>query len=103
MSDLSRTLGTSPTLGAVRLRRGDASVEPAVRKLSSLCSLTIEDLNLVRGLDRGRETFGTGAEICGEGHRRPRVIVSGWAARVRVLPDGRRQILTLLLPGDTLD
>lgn len=30
----------------------------------------------------------------------PRFIVEGWAARVRWLPDGRRQIITFILPGD---
>jgi CRP-like cAMP-binding protein len=33
---------------------------------------------------------------------RPRFLVSGWAARVRWLPDGRRQILGLMLPGDAV-
>jgi CRP-like cAMP-binding protein len=32
----------------------------------------------------------------------PRVLVSGWAARVRWLEDGRRQIIGLILPGDGL-
>lgn len=32
---------------------------------------------------------------------RVRVIVSGWAFRYRMMHDGRRQILNILLPGDT--
>jgi CRP-like cAMP-binding protein len=32
----------------------------------------------------------------------PQLILSGWAARVRILPDGGRQILGLLLPGDLI-
>ncbi len=32
---------------------------------------------------------------------RVRVIISGWAYRYRTLHDGRRQILNVLLPGDT--
>jgi len=32
---------------------------------------------------------------------RVRIIVSGWAYRYRTLHDGRRQILNVLLPGDT--
>lgn len=31
------------------------------------------------------------------------IIVSGWACELRILPDGRRQIFTFLLPGDTID
>jgi CRP-like cAMP-binding protein len=33
---------------------------------------------------------------------RPRLIRSGWACRVRVLHDGRRQILNYYLPGDVI-
>ena len=37
----------------------------------------------------------------GDAGIRVRVIVSGWAYRYRTLHDGRRQILSILLPGDT--
>lgn len=30
----------------------------------------------------------------------PRMIVAGWAAQYRMLPDGHRQIISLMLPGD---
>lgn len=30
----------------------------------------------------------------------PLLLLSGWAARVKILPDGRRQILNFLLPGE---
>jgi len=32
----------------------------------------------------------------------PRFVVSGWAARVRWLADGRRQIISFILPGDSV-
>lgn len=32
-----------------------------------------------------------------------RLLVSGWAARYRMLPNGRRQILSLILPGEFCD
>ena len=38
-----------------------------------------------------------GQEILGK-----RLIVSGWAARVRQLADGRRQLISFLLPGDLI-
>ncbi len=34
--------------------------------------------------------------------RRPRYLVSGWACRHRLLPDGRRQIFDLVLPGESV-
>ncbi|WP_395672417.1 Crp/Fnr family transcriptional regulator [Phenylobacterium sp.] len=36
----------------------------------------------------------------GDPARRPRYMLSGWACRYRDLPDGRRQIFDLVLPGD---
>src|SRR4029453_12642178 len=42
------------------------------------------------------------SELLTEGHeiREALLIVEGWAARVRILSDGRRQFLSFLLPGD---
>lgn len=38
----------------------------------------------------------------GDSLEKPRLIRSGWACRVRVLRDGRRQILNYYLPGDVI-
>lgn len=78
-------------------------VDPVVRKLSALHPLEAEDLGLLRSL-RGAERVGLGRTIRPAGHARPRLraLVSGWAARQKLLSDGRRQILSILLPGDLL-
>lgn len=39
-------------------------------------------------------------QVEGEAHARPRWLASGWACRHRHLPDGRRFIFDLVLPGD---
>ncbi len=39
----------------------------------------------------------------GEDPRAVNVIQSGWACRYRQFEDGRRQIISLLLPGDCCD
>lgn len=42
--------------------------------------------------------------VCeGDPPRAVRVVISGWVCRYKQLPDGRRQILALLLPGDVCD
>lgn len=43
-----------------------------------------------------------GGVIEAEGAPEPRlrILLSGWAARARLLPDGRRQIVRVLIPGD---
>lgn len=44
-----------------------------------------------------RELVSEGREIGGR-----RLILSGWAARVRLIPDGRRQLISFVLPGELL-
>ena len=68
----------------------------------SLAPLNDREAALVLGLGRHRLMAPPGAELYAEGApiNRPRVLLSGWAARCRVLSDGRRQIFTFLLPGD---
>src|SRR6202020_3316924 len=43
-------------------------------------------------------------EIIGAGDPSPEIytLYSGWAFRFKMLPDGRRQILNFLLPGDLI-
>jgi CRP-like cAMP-binding protein len=57
---------------------------------------------LLERLCAREEQFKTGANIFGEGDS-PRsifVVIRGMAYCYRLLPDGRRQILTFLIPGD---
>lgn len=55
--------------------------------------------------ERRRRRVRARTDIISEGDR-PRVvnmILSGWACRYKQLPDGRRQMLSLFLPGDICD
>lgn len=81
---------------------GVRSIDPVVRRLRSLAPLIDRELDLVRGLAERRERHAPGEQLVAEGVSgvRPRFIVSGWACRQRLMPDGRRQIFSLLLPGD---
>lgn len=56
----------------------------------------------VRAFWRTVERFPPGVQLrCPEGQGVKRgVILSGWACEMRILPDGRRQIFSILLPGD---
>lgn len=67
-----------------------------------MCPLSDAELGLLRSLGAHRERHATGEELVSEGAAacRPRFLLSGWACRQRVLPDGRRQIFGFLLPGD---
>jgi CRP-like cAMP-binding protein len=60
-------------------------------------------MEMMKRLDHaGRRVHQAGSDLTAEGDiaLTPMFIVSGWAARLRVLSRGRRQIVGLLLPGD---
>lgn len=77
-----------------------------LRGLSAFAALSQEEVRAVQDLSRGTiRTFGPRRDIVREGDR-PRsafLIQSGWACRYKALPDGRRQIIAILLPGDICD
>jgi CRP-like cAMP-binding protein len=74
-----------------------------MRRLTSFAALDPVSQAVIRSLD-DRRIHPTGAELCGERGplRRPRYVLSGWAARLRWLADGRRQILGFVLPGEAI-
>jgi CRP-like cAMP-binding protein len=60
----------------------------------------------VRAFWRRIERFGPGAQVCQDPDAAPArqlIVVSGWACDLRILPDGRRQIFSFLLPGDAIE
>jgi CRP-like cAMP-binding protein len=74
-------------------------------KLETVAPLPAEDrAALVALCDNARE-MGARRNIIREGDRPDHVhlIVQGWAARYKLLPDGARQITAFLIPGDFCD
>lgn len=76
-----------------------------VTKLSHFAPLSKKDRGILDGLCANPERFKANATVVQEGElpRRGFVLTHGMACRYRILPDGRRQILTFLLPGDFFD
>jgi CRP/FNR family transcriptional regulator len=69
---------------------------PQIEMLDAATQALLDDMRLQETLVPSGQMIqeqGESAPVLG-------VIVSGWAARIRSLPDGRRQILAFLLPGD---
>lgn len=82
---------------AVRIGAG-ATVLRRLRALAAVgreVEALIASLTEIHGLRAGSELVGEREPVC-----RPSFLVSGWAARVRWLPDGRRQVLSFILPGE---
>jgi CRP-like cAMP-binding protein len=78
---------------------------PLVAKLSQFAPLSDRDVRLLETLCLREERFRAGANIAIEGEtpRSAFVLTRGMACRFRLMPDGRRQILTVLIPGDFSD
>ncbi|WP_322965216.1 Crp/Fnr family transcriptional regulator [Sphingomonas fuzhouensis] len=76
----------------------------AIRRLTALTPLDETDLAcLDAAADRARgyplrHAFMT----IGRPMPEPLLLLHGWAARVRILPDGRRQFMSFYLPGDVI-
>lgn len=81
------------------------SANPLTRKLSHFIPLPRADQAVLDRLTGHEEQFPTHADIVTEGMA-PRsvfLLKEGLAVRYRLLPDGGRQIMTFLIPGDLCD
>jgi CRP-like cAMP-binding protein len=76
-----------------------------IRKLERFCVLSEEEKNVLRASMSRERRFHPGEDLIHE-HRPTEgvfVILDGFACRYKLLPDGRRQIVGFLLPGDMCD
>jgi CRP-like cAMP-binding protein len=83
-------------------RRGHNAL---VAKLSRFAPLSDSDVDVLEALCSKEERVDAGVNLVDEGStpRQGFVITRGLACRYRLMADGRRQILTLLIPGDFYD
>lgn len=75
------------------------------RKLEGFADLAGEDHTAIEHLCADTRTVEAGTDLVREGERPAAVylLLEGWAFRYKLLPDGRRQILAYLIPGDLCD
>jgi CRP-like cAMP-binding protein len=78
------------------------SSSPAIDRLSCLAPLSERDRAALAEAMHERSRVRPRGELLREGQAigRPKLLLEGWAARVRMLDDGRRQFMSMLLPGD---
>lgn len=79
-------------------------LDPFIRKLEHGADLTEADHSRIASIARVRQV-GAGQTIIEQGERPDdvRLVLSGFAYRYKVLRDGKRQIVALLVPGDFCD
>jgi CRP-like cAMP-binding protein len=80
------------------------STELLLHRLRGLSILAPHEIELLLSLGEQPKHHAPGTTICPheDGSPHSRLIVGGWACRPRMLLDGRRQMLGLLLPGDMM-
>lgn len=79
--------------------------EPFVRRLSRFLPLSPDEADLLGRRGAAAEEYPADIDIVGEGETRRSlfVLAEGMACRYRTMEDGRRQIISFLLPGDFCD
>lgn len=76
-----------------------------VEKLRGFAPLTNQDVMLLEEVTKVVRPVSAGHDLIREGDRPDPVfvILEGWACRYKLLPEGGRQIVAFLMPGDTCD
>ena len=74
-------------------------------KLAAFTKLSPEDQLALDRITRNTIKVDARRDVIGEGEspRHVRLILEGWGARYKALPDGKRQIVGLFVPGDFCD
>jgi CRP-like cAMP-binding protein len=75
-----------------------------LRELSGFRDFTAKEIDFVSQFKSGELSSERGATILVEGMHSAHLftVLSGWAFRYKLLPDGRRQIMNYVLPGDLI-
>jgi len=83
----------------------DSFISCLVRKLERFAPLPDAEKSALRSAIVQMKSFGAHEDLAREGDATGavNVVLSGFACRQKLLPDGRRQIIGFLLPGDICD
>src|SRR5215472_5760934 len=78
--------------------------KPLTRKLSRLVTLAPDEIAVLDDLQSATRVVRRNREIITEGRKYDGLLIlmDGVAIRSRILHDGRRQVLNIVLPGDSI-
>lgn len=84
---------------------GLEALEALIRKLESTSVLTEEERQAIRGLPTATRLLVPGQDLVKDGSRPTQcaILVQGWSFRYKLFAEGRRQILSFHIAGDTPD
>lgn len=84
---------------------GQATVDVLERKFERLLDMTMEERAVLRDLHRSSKTIEVRQSFVRAGQKIDQTILvlDGWVARYKSLQDGRRQIISYILPGDFIN
>ncbi len=73
-----------------------------LRQQESFRDFNKEELAFISSFKRGELFVDKGATVLCEGTKTPHLytVLAGWGFRYKLLPDGRRQIVNYVMPGD---
>lgn len=76
-----------------------------VKKLNALVDLTTEDAAALETATSHPRRYGPRQDLIREGDKTGPmfVVLEGWVCRYKILPNGSRQIMAFLMPGDACD
>lgn len=88
----------------IELPKAPFSMELLIRRLVALGPISDHERSLLHSWQQHSKTHMAGSEVFGfkDQRQRPKLIISGWACRERIMANGRRQLLSILLPGDLI-
>lgn len=75
------------------------------RKFDGVIDMTDGELQALKGLQSDASVFPAHSDVISEGEPADLtlILLNGWAYRYKTLPDGKRQIVEFLLPGDFMN
>ena len=94
----------APAAAIPRSTKDSGETFPLINKLSVYLPLSAAEVSFLRDLHGSRRRFGRHRDIIAQGrpYRSVFILCSGFAWRYKVLPDGKRQLLSFGLPGDLI-